>query len=33
MVLFTKAYLNRFDKISAMTDNSQKTTQHSEETR
>ena len=33
MVLLTKAYLNRFDKISAITDNSHKITQHAEETR
>ena len=30
MVLFTKTYLNRFDKISAMTENSNKITQHAE---
>ena len=30
-MLFTKAYLNRFYKISAMTDNSHKITQHAEE--
>ena len=29
-MLFTKAYLNRFDKISAMTENSHKITQHAE---